>query len=70
MIFESLETETPAPALALTLDDLIKVVVKKIKADSGNTEKIRALLASYGVKKVEELPAEKYESLMTDLGAL
>ncbi len=55
---------------ALTADDLIRVVTQKIKKDRSNKEKVLALLKSYGVAKVSDVPADKYEAFLTDLSQL
>ena len=54
----------------LTADDLIKVVTQKIKQNRSNNEKIGSILKSYGVAKVSDLPAAKYEAFVTDLSAI
>ena len=56
----------PAPA-AITKDDLIRIIVRKIKLDRANNELIGAILKSYGVSRVSDLPDEKYEAFLTDL---
>ncbi len=60
--------ESPAPTL--TQDDITKIIVQKIKQNRANNEKIGQILKSYGVAKVSELPAYKYESFVTDLSAI
>jgi hypothetical protein len=44
--------------------------VQKIKQNRSNNEKIGAILKSYGVAKVSDLPAAKYEAFVTDLSAI
>ena len=58
-----------APA-AVTVDDITKVIVAKIKQKRSNNEKIGQLLRTYGVDKVSSLPAEKYEAFLTDISQL
>lgn len=55
---------------ALTTDDLIRVVTQKIKKDRSNKEKVLLLLKSYGAAKVSDVPADRYESFLTDLSQL
>ena len=59
-----------APAPGITQDDITKIIVQKLKKDRTNNEKIGAILKTYGVAKVSELPAEKYEAFLTDLSQL
>lgn len=59
---------TPAPAV--TIDDITKVIVVKIKKKRDNNARIGALLKSYGVEKVSGLPPEKYEAFLTDISEL
>lgn len=58
------------PALSVTQDDITKIIIQKLKKDRSNNEKIGAILKTYGVAKVSELPAEKYEAFLTDLSQL
>lgn len=60
------DTATPS----VTQDDITKIIVQKLKKDRTNNEKIGAILKTYGVAKVSELPAEKYEAFLTDLSQL
>ena len=73
--------ETPAPqeqppqkekeqASSVTADDLTKIIVQKIKQKRSNSEKIGAILKTYGVAKVSELPPDKYEAFITDVSQL
>ena len=55
---------------SVTQDDITKIIVQKLKKDRSNNEKIGAILKTYGVTKVSELPAEKYEAFLTDLSQL
>ena len=60
--------EPAAPSV--TQDDITKIIVQKLKKDRSNNEKIGAILKTYGVAKVSELPAAKYEAFLTDLSQL
>ena len=59
-----------APAPGITQDDITKIIVQKIKQNRSNNEKIGAILKTYGVAKVSDLPASKYEAFLTDLSAI
>lgn len=54
----------------VTVDDITKVIVAKIKQKRSNNEKIGQLLKTYGVDRVSSLPAEKYEAFLTDISQL
>ena len=54
----------------VTEDDLTKIIVRKIKQNRSNNEKIGAILRTYGVSKVSELPVFKYEAFLTDVSQL
>lgn len=60
----------PASASSLTLDDITKVIVSKIKQDRSNNAKIEKLVQSFGVQSVKAIPPEKYEAFMTELAAV
>ena len=62
--------DKPSPAPAVTIDDITKVIVAKIKKKRDNNARIGALLKSYGVEKVSGLPPEKYEAFLTDISEL
>ena len=65
------ETENASgQASAITLDDVTKIIVQKIKKNRSNNEKIGQILKAYGVAKVGELPDTKYEAFLTDLSQL
>ena len=55
---------------AVTVDDITKVIVAKIKQKRSNNAKIGTLLKTYGVEKVSSLPEEKYEAFLTDISQL
>ena len=54
----------------VSLDDITKIIVQKIKQNRKNNEKIGSILKTYGVAKVGDLPASKYEAFLTDLSAI
>ncbi len=62
--------EAVAAVPSISLDDLTKVIVQKIKQNRSNNAKIGSILKTYGVAKVSELPAEKYEAFLTDLSQI
>ena len=57
-------------ARPITTDDITRIIVRKIKQNRSNNEKIGQILKSYGVAKVSDLSPEKYEAFVTDLAAL
>ena len=58
------------PATSVSVDDITKIIVQKIKQNRKNNEKIGAILKTYGASKVGELPEDKYEAFLTDLSAI
>ncbi len=61
--------EIPAPAVkavapALKLEDVRRLLAQKARA--GFSENVKDLLHKHGVKKLSELPAEQYESIMKE----
>lgn len=64
------EADTASTTPAVTVDDITKVIVAKIKQKRSNNAKIGALLKTYGVDKVSSLPPEKYEAFLTDISQL
>jgi hypothetical protein len=54
----------------ITLDDITKIIVQKIKQNRSNNQKIGQLLKTYGAARVSELPESRYEAFITDLGAI
>ena len=68
------EVQGPAPASdqtqTVTVDDITKIIVRKVKQDRTNNEKIGAILKTYGVARVSELPTAKYEAFLTDISQL
>ena len=64
------QPETSEPTSAVSLDDITQIIVQKIKQNRKNNEKIGSILKTYGVAKVGDLPASKYEAFLTDLSAI
>ena len=54
----------------ITSDDITKIIVRKIKQNKSNNERIGLVLKTYGVERVSDLKPEQYESFITDLAAL
>ena len=69
---EEVQDPTPAAdqAQTVTVDDITKIIVRKVKQDRTNNEKIGAILKTYGVARVSELPTAKYEAFLTDISQL
>ena len=59
-----------APTVSVTQDDITKIIVQKLKKDRTNNERIGAILRTYGVARVSDLPANRYEAFLTDLSQL
>ena len=59
-----------ASAPNVTQDDITKIIVQKLKKDRSNNERIGAILKTYGVVRVSDLPANRYEAFLTDLSQL
>ncbi|MBR1437823.1 MAG: hypothetical protein IJ587_04735 [Synergistaceae bacterium] len=66
---EAAEQAEPAKS-PITLDDITKVIVEKIKQDRGNREKIEAIVHNYGVSVISQLAESKYESFLAELASL
>jgi len=68
------EVQDPTPAAdqtqTVTVDDITKIIVRKVKQDRTNNEKIGSILKTYGVARVSELPTAKYEAFLTDISQL
>ena len=58
------------PARPITTDDITRIIVRKIKQNKDNNEKIGQVLKTYGVERVSDLKSEQYEAFVTDLAAL
>ena len=67
---EEAQSETSEPTSTVSLDDITKIIVQKIKQNRSNNAKIGSILKTYGVAKVGDLPASKYEAFLTDLSAI
>ena len=67
---EPKEPDKPSPVPTVTIEDITKVIVAKIKKKRDNNARIGALLKSYGVEKVSGLPPEQYEAFLTDISEL
>ena len=64
------QPDASEPTSTVSLDDITKIIVQKIKQNRSNNEKIGSILKSYGVTKVGDLPVSKYEAFLTDLSAI
>jgi hypothetical protein len=66
------QDSTPASdqTQTVTVDDITKIIVRKVKQDRTNNEKIGSILKTYGVARVSELPTAKYEAFLTDISQL
>lgn len=60
----------PGSGSGLTVDDVARIVVQKVKANPGINEKIRALVIAHGAQRVTELKPEVLEAFLTDLSQL
>ena len=67
---EPKEPDKPSPAPSVTIDDITKVIVAKIKKKRDNNEKIGQLLKTYGVGQLSDLPSEKYEAFLADVSQI
>ena len=54
----------------VTVDDVARIVVQKVKANPGINEKIRALVKAHGAERVTGLKPEVLEAFLTDLSQL
>ena len=64
------QSDASEPTSAVSIDDITKIIVQKIKQNRSNNAKIGSILKTYGVAKVGDLPASKYEAFLTDLSAI
>ena len=62
--------EKESATSAVTEDDITRIIVRKIKQNRSNNEKIGAILKSYGAARVSDLLAEQYEAFLTDVSQL
>ena len=64
------QPDASEPTSAVSIDDITKIIVQKIKQNRSNNAKIGSILKTYGVAKVGDLPASKYEAFLTELSAI
>ncbi len=64
------KTSSKEDTPGVSQDDITKIIVQKLKKNRSNNEKIGAILKTYGVAKVSELPPERYEAFLTELSQL
>ena len=64
------QPQTEAAPSSLTLDDITKVIVGKVKQNQATSDAIGKLVQSFGVATVKQIPVERYEEFMTKLAAL
>ena len=64
------EGKSEKAAVSVTPNDITRIIVRKIKQNKENNDKILMILKAYGVEKVSNLKPEKYEAFVTDLAAL
>ena len=69
-ISEAEETKEVPAVPSVSMDDVTKIIVQKIKQDRSNTQTIRQILRKYGTEKVSELKPAKYEAFLTDIAVL
>ena len=61
---------TEKSAVSVTPNDITRIIVRKIKQNKENNDKILMILKAYGVERVSDLKPEQYEAFVTDLAAL
>ena len=66
---EQVEPSEPTKS-SITLDDITKVIVEKIKQDRGNRERIEAIVHEYGVSVISQLDEANYEAFLAELASL
>ena len=66
---EQVEPSEPTKS-SMTLDDITKVIVEKIKQDRGNRERIEAIVHEYGVSVISQLDEANYEAFLAELASL
>lgn len=64
------EQDVEAATPSVTVDDITKVIVAKIKQKRSNSGTIEKLLKTYKVEKVSELKPSQYEAFLTDLSQI
>ncbi|MBQ3458504.1 MAG: hypothetical protein IJG30_06055 [Synergistaceae bacterium] len=62
--------QTEPTKSSITLDDITKVIVEKIKQDRGNRERIEAIVHEYGVSVISQLDEANYEAFLAELASL
>lgn len=67
---ETVQDTVPDQTQTVTVDDITKIIVRKVKQDRSNNEKIGSILKTYGVARVSELSIAKYEAFLTDISQL
>ena len=64
------EGKSEKAAVSVTPNDITRIIVRKIKQNKENNEKILMILKTYGVERVSDLKPEQYKAFVTDLAAL
>lgn len=68
---QTAQTAPASPTVqTITQDDITRIIVQKIKKNRSHNEKIGAILKTYGVAKVSDLPEAMYEAFLTDLSQI
>ena len=67
---DELTEQQSASEVSVTQDDITKIIVQKLKKDRSNNMRIGAILKTYGVVRVSDLPANRYEAFLTDISQL
>lgn len=62
-----LEGREPAPAAQVAIEDLRAALVKY--RDAHGKEAVQAMLHSYGVEKLGDLPRERYADMLAEVSA-
>ena len=66
---EYIPSSEPAKS-SITIDDITKVVVEKLKQDRENDNKIGTIVHSYGVSAISQIPESKYEAFLAEIASL
>lgn len=69
-ILADVTPDDPPATPSVTVDDITKVIVAKIKQKRSNSGVIEKLLKTYKVEKVSELKPSQYEAFLTDLSQI
>ena len=67
---ESSEESSEPAKSSITIDDITKVVVEKLKQDRENDNKIGTIVHSYGVSAISQIPESKYEAFLAEIASL